>query len=817
MWSGYPTIYSRLLITNKKLTIMKKNILLATALAITTLAGCTDDSFVGDQKLVEANGNGAISFNLTTPAITRGDKTGSYAADDLGGQFIVYGEKNETSYNAPSDGNYVFPNYQVNWVSSSAYTTTSNTKNWEYVGYTHTENYQNNIKTKDGESAAVNALDAAQTIKYWDYSASSYTFTAVSAADHLTEGKTDIEKGFITIQKNTSSNATSGQYGKGYTIGVTADADLSTLFLSDRTVINPSANTNRDAENSYGGNVTLRFRNVLSHVRVGIYETINGYYINHIKFYQFNANDGKLSIEAKTTGGSPESCFGAKCKNIKGSGYAGTLTVTYGLSGSAIENQPIVTATGTPNNNLLLGTNINTSVTSSPYMKTTAAEPSWDTEDGAYTAVMPQINNSDNLQLKCDYTLYNDKTGETIDVIGATAEVPYKYLQWKPNYKYTYLFKISDNTNGSTGEGVVGLYPITFDAVETIAADGQAEYITTVSEPTITTFGAIYNTTDSKYTAYQTGKNEYQAQTGNNRLDIFATFVEGSTVATPELGTNVNVYKVTTPDATTYPITEASVAEALANPASIINSVYTCTINYTKVTDAATLTDGMNYYKTDGTHAPGTTGYVPTLAVAGTDYTVNATPANSTITEGVDIYTCEVNSVAEVTNATALAVGTTYYKKDVNAKEPGATGYIPTIAIAGTDYQVAPKITATNINGAASPNFSEIPAIVTSVPAEDGTTKTIDALKLTGVVATTATTAYAIEYIKSPAAFTTDGGKTYTFANEAAFTAAGTLYTTETCDVELTWSAYQAAQNVSYYKKIVNMPGTKVYKVIRVN
>ena len=52
---------------------MKKNILLATALAITALAGCTDDSFVGDQKLVEANGNGAISFNSGSKAITRAD------------------------------------------------------------------------------------------------------------------------------------------------------------------------------------------------------------------------------------------------------------------------------------------------------------------------------------------------------------------------------------------------------------------------------------------------------------------------------------------------------------------------------------------------------------------------------------------------------------------------------------------------------------------------------------------------------------------------------------------------------------------------
>ena len=112
------------------------------------------------------------------------------------------------------------------------------------------------------------------------------------------------------------------------------------------------------------------------------------------------------------------------------------------------------------------------------------------------------------------------------------------------------------------------------------------------------------------------------------------------------------------------------------------------------------------------------------------------------------ITTCAVSEETPVTDATTLVAGTTYYKKDTNTKAPGETNYIPTIAVEGTDYKVAPVITATTITSDNySTYFTALPAAVTTVPAEDGTTKTIDALKLTGVKAGT----YAIEYEASEA------------------------------------------------------------------
>jgi len=666
---------------------MKKNYLLAVALAIMTMASCSDNDFVGDQRTLNAESEGAINFGFDVPAVTRA--SGATAATALSNQFVVYGEKSETADGAAAaDGKLVFKNYLVKWTDNSAYTTTSNTKNWEYVGISATSAENTNISPNSGTDA--------QTIKYWDYSATNYVYTAVSALP------TDIQNGRVKIEKITdaSSTASNKVFNKGYIIKFdkTGDAapytyaSFADLYFSDRQVISQGTGTDRTATNAYGGNVTLTFRNALSQVRVGIYETISGYSISDIHFFVTSNTEAKVD---------ETDAFGAICPNIKTSTYTEALKVTYEPSGNAL-NRPIVTPVTkantetavTPTADLILGTNTSLVTTEAP-LGTTNTSPTWDTSGGTFTSVFPQAGNTTNLKLKCNYTLYNSVTGEKINVNGATAEIPAIYLKWKPNYKYTYLFKISNNTNGSTGGSVVGLYPITFDAVEIVTEDGQAEYITTVSEPSITTFGV--NSSTGKYVH---GGSEYAAGS-----DIYATIMDGSSVKDFTLGSDVNVYKVTTTDATNFPITEAAVAESLAE-------------------------------------------------------------------------------------------------------------------IVGSK-----KITCTNENANASSCFTAVPAEVTTVPGEDGVDITgTHALKLTGAVATTTTTAYAIEYIKTAATYYT-AGSTFTLADETAFNTEvstnGKIYTDAAGTIELTWSVYNASDDskaATYYRRTaVKTVGTYAYKVIRVN
>jgi hypothetical protein len=71
-----------------------------------------------------------------------------------------------------------------------------------------------------------------------------------------------------------------------------------------------------------------------------------------------------------------------------------------------------------------------------------------------YKPILPNESNSLKMQLRLDYTLVAlDGSGDEIHVRDAYVAVPVEFLKWKPNYSYTYLFKISDASNGYTGDG----------------------------------------------------------------------------------------------------------------------------------------------------------------------------------------------------------------------------------------------------------------------------------------------------------------------------------------------------------------------------
>jgi hypothetical protein len=659
---------------------MKKNLFLVAA-ALAALVSCTSDEFVGEQNPQGSNETGgAISFNYYLQKPTRAENvTGAAAAIALGNQFIVYGEKNEAQTNDGADGkdaataaNLVFNNYQVNYVTNSALTSTSNTEGWEYVGYTHSSAYQSGITTKNGNADVVNAYSTAQTIKYWDWGASNYTFTAVSA------DQTNLGEGKVTIQKLTSD--ATNVYGKGYKIHIAADADPSKVFLSDRKVITKSTNTDRTQDNAYGGNVTLSFRNLLSQIRVGMYETVPGYTVT-INSFEYATTPASVFDDMGTPGTDK---FYANVPNVATTSAA-DLVVTYWDSSSGAENTPKVAISGTTGANYLAlgGADAeHTGLKENVVLATTIASPTYNETTGAFTAVYPQEANTTSLKLKVNYTLTAGDTGETITVEDATAEIPAAYLQWKPNFRYTYIFKISDNTNGYTGgsSDPAGLYPITFDAIEIVAENGEAEYITSVSEPSITTIGVK----DGKYSV---GNTDYDPST-----DVYATVMDASALATLS-SSNFSIYDVTSSDATNFPVTEASVAEALIE-------------------------------------------------------------------------------------------GPTWTKDQADLK----------------------KITC-----AAGPALT----FQKTVPAEDGTTKTLHATDNKAAKFTTVTgKKYAIVYQKTAATYTVDGGNTY---SSDAFTAAGTLYTTSECTTVATSDYYSSHSSDTYYKRTaVSNKGIYAIKIVTV-
>lgn len=191
---------------------------------------------------------------------------------------------------------------------------------------------------------------------------------------------------------------------------------------------------------------------------------------------------------------------------------------------------------------------------------------------GYFTVLPTQAATASPILIKCDYTLFDENTGETIKVTGATAAIPAAFSKWEANTRYTYLFKISDNTNGTTGtpdtSDPAGLFPITFAAVVKGSTDAQYGTTTTVATPSITTYQAG-SVTDNGI--------EYKSGTA---IDVTVTDANGNVQPLTAGGTavgSVKVYKFT--DA----ITEAEIQVKGTNGAtevsggSVTNNVFTFT------------------------------------------------------------------------------------------------------------------------------------------------------------------------------------------------------------------------------------------------
>ena len=507
-------------------------IIAASALA---LAGCSSDDFLGDGSgNGQNNANSMITFGGETGKILRAandDKKGAEAAGLLDKNFVVVGFKGSKT-DAANNENYAFDHYNVNYVAGTANTTESNTANWEYVNQ--------DMKVKGAAGSLAQGGAKQQTIKYWDHSCKSYDFIAFSMG-----------KGHTDAGATTYATPTAVDKANLATAAYTLTGDVNTLgecYISDMNTVK-EADYNKKA-------VAMSFRHLTSKVRIALYETVPGYVISDVKFYDV-ANGG--------TGSDKGTLFGTF--NDKG-----TLTVYFPTTGTANEgnsdhNKAHVSFEAATTDGIVskkeFGTvNYNNQVEGEilekkGYLSQTAATPSYcgDAKE-YYQTVLPAEGNSQPANLRIDYKLTaTDGTGEVINVKGATATVPAKYTEWKSGYAYTYIFKISQNTNGSTGGGSTGLTAISFDAVVIDdEKNGLQETITTVSNPSITTYGFK----DGKVT---TGGNEYVAGT-----DIYAT------VHVPATGTETTattaapqkLYTVTIETGAAQTINEASVANAIA-------------------------------------------------------------------------------------------------------------------------------------------------------------------------------------------------------------------------------------------------------------
>lgn len=396
------------------------------SLTLVALASCTSEYFTGagasdcvqTQKSLETQAEDTLDAQILIEGVSANAApatrvTGTEAANLLGGAFKVF---------ATNDGGVVFNNYQVIW-KDNAGSTSTNKYGWEYIGYMSKTN-----------------APVLQNVKYWDESANRYDFVAFA-------GLTDAQQ-IASVDENTYKVDAENMLGLFFANRVSAKAEHEPAVPGVSPDFLP-----------YGSPVKFMFRRATARIRVGFYETIHGYAVKDLRFYYGDTFDAPQGSSTQTTvalqGTYPQS---------------GNYTIYYDLDNTAhMRLAPGATTT----THRPLGT---LAYDDQDYLGTTSATATYavcdETLDGAlipnsvWHPVLPFEDNETPLDLRADYTLVSiDGSGEVIHVTGARATIPSRLCRWKPNYSYTYIFKISSNT-GYTGSETepAGLYPITFDA-----------------------------------------------------------------------------------------------------------------------------------------------------------------------------------------------------------------------------------------------------------------------------------------------------------------------------------------------------------------
>lgn len=285
--------------------------------------------------------------------------------------FKVWGYKTTGGNNTGgfTDSQNVMDGYTVNWTQQTANTTSSNTADWEYVGI------------------------ANQTIKYWDYSATSYRFFAYSIPTAAGNSTAPYFSGPLTTEGSTNLHAS-------FSIPFNYDKDatnVSTPYISDLWLSDNQNFGNR----KYGECVKLTFAPIITKVRFKFnYQAESQVSITNISFR--NVND----VPSPTSG---------------------NIIITYPITGMDTQASYIWEATGTETET------INFTI---PYEEEGDSNHQTTTRKKWY--FVPPLGDSKTTQQSA-YIITADINGKK-----ATATVPAEFMQWKAGYQYTYIFKITE-------------------------------------------------------------------------------------------------------------------------------------------------------------------------------------------------------------------------------------------------------------------------------------------------------------------------------------------------------------------------------------
>ncbi len=242
---------------------------MALLLTMVCFGSCSKDDDIVSPERPETTDNKPISFSssmLEGQAVTRAS-----GLEDIQTSFTVYGYKNDAfdnGTNSYTSYQTVFPGFVVNWTVNSAYTTTSNTSDWNYVGIT-----------------------SDQTIKYWDFSANAYRFFGYALGNATDDPATSI----VPVTANTSSSPVT----LSATVDASTDATVAAAPYFTRLWFS-TGNSTVYPNKLFGQPVILEFLKPFARVRV-MFTVAEGVQILHSSLtdISFKPSDATKQIPQK--------------------------------------------------------------------------------------------------------------------------------------------------------------------------------------------------------------------------------------------------------------------------------------------------------------------------------------------------------------------------------------------------------------------------------------------------------------------------------------------------------------------------------------
>ena len=406
-------------------------------------ASCSSDEVV-DASQAPSPADQQISFSLVKKNIVRA----SNKFQDLGHyNFGVFG------YKATDATNPVMANYLVGYNSPSG-----------------GKGYYMNIDTQTTLGDASEIIDGES---YWSYEKLGYEdYTYTGADGYYTKAQTqymsNIANQYLHFWDKEASTTTFYAYAPYINGDKTATFDNSTkvLTIPDGAMVDGYDNptdaefmyaTKTVSKIDYGKDVTLTFSRLSAKVNIKFYETLPGYTVKIIDLKESTYPDVQATPAIKDGSTYKPGSYYQKM------GYSINLT--------------------DPTNPVLTPLNGTTAANTRPLVfKEPEADAIGESKETAspspttYYAI-PK-NNTTGLTFHVSYEL-TSTSGEKIVVKNATVFVPAEKCNWQPNTAYTYNFKITKDSNGSTDPDQdssidptdpsvnpeKALYPIVFDSV----------------------------------------------------------------------------------------------------------------------------------------------------------------------------------------------------------------------------------------------------------------------------------------------------------------------------------------------------------------